>query len=107
MHEIGRGLDQTDSRPARRAPSKESAIASREIGFEIVQRLRTTIVTKRDSDAFSRTVDERGIENGATEPRQKYVQDRKRPAKIAPPEFRLHFLGHKIMRNQQRAHGVA
>src|SRR5438309_11896134 len=36
VHKIRSGMDQTDSGSARRAPSKESAVPSREIGLEVI-----------------------------------------------------------------------
>src|SRR5262249_29182995 len=100
MHQVGGGFDQTHARAAGRAPMQKRIVASREVGLEVIQSLRATIVTEGDLHAFGRTVDKRCVENGATESRKKNVKNRNCSAKIAVTEFRFHFLSYKIVRDQ-------
>ena len=69
VHEVGSSLDQTEPRPARRAPTQKSAVASREVVLEVVQSLRMEAVAKGNLNAFRGAVDISGVDHSAAEPR--------------------------------------
>ena len=69
VHEVGSSLDQTEPRPARRAPTQKSAVASREVVLEVVQSLRMEAVAKGNLNAFRGAVDISGVDHSASEPR--------------------------------------
>src|SRR5256885_13697231 len=78
-----------------------------EIGLEIIQRLRATISAECNFHAFCRTVNISGVEHGAAKPREENIKNRDRSREVAATELGFHFLGYKIMSDEQCAHRVA
>src|SRR6266446_2503977 len=106
VHEEGSGFEQAESGPARGTPAQKGAVASGQIRFEIIKRLRLFTATERNLYAFCRGAHVCHIDYGVTETRQKNVQNRQCSTDIPATEISTHFFGNKILKSQNRVHGI-